>query len=98
MGIEIKSMEYEDFGDNESLELLTKSGGNVFLSSIDSLLNWGPFTTVAGGTFILDSDLLPNTSYTVWASIGGATPKQGSQTLTIAADGTGALLAIAIAT
>ena len=56
------------------------------------------FTTVAGGTFILDSDLLPNTSYTVWASIGGATPKQGSQTLTIAADGTGALLAIAIAT
>jgi NADH-quinone oxidoreductase subunit B len=41
MGVKIKSMKYEDFGDNESLELLKKSGGNVFLTSIDSVLNWG---------------------------------------------------------
>jgi hypothetical protein len=37
MGVKIKSMKYEDFGDNESLELLKKSGGNVFLTSIDSV-------------------------------------------------------------
>jgi NADH-quinone oxidoreductase subunit B len=51
MGIEIKSMEYEDFGDNESLELLKKTGGNVFLSSIDSLLNWGRSNSIWPLTF-----------------------------------------------
>jgi len=51
MGIEIKSMEYEDFGDNESLELLKKSGGNVFLSTIDNLLNWGRSNSVWPLTF-----------------------------------------------
>ncbi|OFX59672.1 MAG: NADH dehydrogenase [Bacteroidetes bacterium GWB2_41_8] len=51
MGIGIKSMEYEDFGDNESLELLKKTGGNVFLSSIDSLLNWGRSNSIWPLTF-----------------------------------------------
>ena len=51
------------------------------------------FTTGSGGTFILDSNLLPGT-YTVWATKG---LKQGSQPLTIAADGTGTLLTITIA-
>jgi len=51
MGIEIKSMEYGDFEDNESLELLKKSGGNVFLSTIDNLLNWGRSNSVWPLTF-----------------------------------------------
>jgi NADH-quinone oxidoreductase subunit B len=41
MGIKIKSMDYEDFKDNETLELLNKSGGNILLSSIDNIINWG---------------------------------------------------------
>jgi len=50
MGV-IKSMKDEDFGDNESLELLKRSGGNVFLSSIDNLLNWGRSNSVWPLTF-----------------------------------------------
>ena len=37
----IKGMKYEDFKDNESLELMRESGGNVFLSTIDDVINWG---------------------------------------------------------
>lgn len=51
MGIEIKSMAYDDFNDNESLELLKKTGGNVFLTSIDSLLNWGRSNSIWPLTF-----------------------------------------------
>lgn len=51
MGVKIKSMDYEDFNDNESLELLKKSGGNVFLTSIDNLLNWGSSNSVWPLTF-----------------------------------------------
>jgi NADH-quinone oxidoreductase subunit B len=41
MGVKIKSMEYEDFKDNETLEILKNSGGNIFLSTIDQIINWG---------------------------------------------------------
>jgi NADH-quinone oxidoreductase subunit B len=41
MGIKIKSMEYDDFKDNETLELLKTSGGNILLSTIDQIINWG---------------------------------------------------------
>jgi NADH-quinone oxidoreductase subunit B len=51
MGVKIKSMKYEDFGDNESLELLKKSGSNVFLTSIDSVLNWGRSNSIWPLTF-----------------------------------------------
>ncbi|MCX6333573.1 MAG: NADH-quinone oxidoreductase subunit B [Bacteroidia bacterium] len=34
-------MKYEEFKDNESLELLRKSGANVFLTTIDDVINWG---------------------------------------------------------
>jgi NADH-quinone oxidoreductase subunit B len=51
MGIKIKSMKYEEFEDNESLELLKKSGGNVFLTSIDSVLNWGVSNSIWPLTF-----------------------------------------------
>jgi NADH-quinone oxidoreductase subunit B len=37
----IKGMKYEEFGDNESLELLRKSGSNVLLTTIDDVINWG---------------------------------------------------------
>ena len=50
MGV-IKSMKDEDFGDNESLELLKKSGGNVFMTSIDAVLNWGVSNSIWPLTF-----------------------------------------------
>ncbi len=37
----IKGMKYEEFGDNESLELLRESGSNVLLTTIDDVINWG---------------------------------------------------------
>ena len=37
----IKGMKYEEFGDNESLELLRESGSNVFMATIDDVINWG---------------------------------------------------------
>jgi NADH-quinone oxidoreductase subunit B len=51
MGIKIKSMKYEDFKDNETLELLNKSGGNVLLSTIDSIINWGRSNSIWPLTF-----------------------------------------------
>ena len=34
-------MKYEEFKDNETLELFKKSGGNIILSTVDDLINWG---------------------------------------------------------
>jgi NADH-quinone oxidoreductase subunit B len=51
MGLKIKSMEYEDFKDNETLELLQKSGGNILLSTIDNIINWGRSNSVWPLTF-----------------------------------------------
>lgn len=50
MGV-IKSMKDEEFEDNESLELLKKSGGNVFMTSIDAVLNWGVSNSIWPLTF-----------------------------------------------
>lgn len=44
-------MEYEDFKDNETLELLNKPGSNVFLSTIDSIINWGRSNSIWPLTF-----------------------------------------------
>lgn len=51
MGIDIKSMKYEDFGDNDSLEIFKKSGGSILLTSLDNLLNWGRSNSVWPLTF-----------------------------------------------
>jgi len=51
MGIEIKSMEYDDFKDNEALEELKKSGSSVLLSTVDSIINWGRSNSVWPLTF-----------------------------------------------
>jgi NADH-quinone oxidoreductase subunit B len=36
----IKHFKYEEFGDNESLEELRESGANIFISTIDDIINW----------------------------------------------------------
>jgi len=51
MGIKIKSMKYEDFKDNESLEIFKKSGGNILLTSIDNIINWGRSNSIWPLTF-----------------------------------------------
>jgi len=37
----IKGIKEEEFRDNETLEKLKELGGNVFLSTIDDVINWG---------------------------------------------------------
>lgn len=37
----IKGMKYEDFGDNESLELMREHGAGIIVSTIDGIINWG---------------------------------------------------------
>jgi NADH-quinone oxidoreductase subunit B len=51
MGIKIKSMDYEDFNDNESLEIFKQSKGNILLTSIDNVINWGRSNSIWPLTF-----------------------------------------------
>ncbi len=44
-------MKYEDFGDNETLEAMNELGGNVFLTTIDKVLNWGRSNSIWPLTF-----------------------------------------------
>ena len=41
MGVKIKSMKYEDFEDNETLELFKQEGGNILFTTLDNIINWG---------------------------------------------------------
>ena len=51
MGVKIKSMREEDFRDNETLESLNELGNNVFLTTIDKVLNWGRSNSIWPLTF-----------------------------------------------
>lgn len=44
-------MKYEDFKDNETLELLNKSGSNILLTTIDNIINWGRSNSIWPLTF-----------------------------------------------
>lgn len=51
MGVKIKSMKNEDFRDNDTLEIFKQSGGNILMTSIDNLINWGRSNSVWPLTF-----------------------------------------------
>ncbi len=51
MGVKIKSMKYEEFKDNETLELFNETGGNVFMTTIDNIINWGRSNSIWPLTF-----------------------------------------------
>jgi NADH-quinone oxidoreductase subunit B len=51
MGVDIKSVPYEDFNDNETLEELRKSGSSVMVTTLDSIVNWGRSNSVWPLTF-----------------------------------------------
>ncbi len=43
----VKSMKYEDFKDNETLEEFNKSGsGNILFTTLDGIINWGRSNSV----------------------------------------------------
>jgi NADH-quinone oxidoreductase subunit B len=48
-------MEYDEFKDNETLELLKTAGGNIFLSTIDQIVNWGRSNSLWPLTFATSS-------------------------------------------
>jgi NADH-quinone oxidoreductase subunit B len=51
MAINIKSMKYEDFNDNDSLEIFKQSDGNILMTTIDDILNWGRSNSIWPLTF-----------------------------------------------
>ncbi len=44
-------MNEEDFNDNDSLEIFKKSGGNILMTTIDDIINWGRSNSVWPLTF-----------------------------------------------
>ncbi len=51
MGVKIKNMKYSDFQDNETLELFEQTGGNVMLTTIDGIIDWGRSNSIWPLTF-----------------------------------------------
>jgi len=51
MGVKIKNMKYNDFQDNETLELFKQTGGNVLLTTVDDVIDWGRSNSIWPLTF-----------------------------------------------
>ena len=51
MGIKIKGIKYDEFKDNETLETFKDLDGNVIISTLDTILNWGRSNSVWPLTF-----------------------------------------------
>lgn len=47
----IKAMKYEEFKDNDTLELFNKSGGNILFTTVDGIINWGRKNSIWPLTF-----------------------------------------------
>ena len=47
----IKGMKDEDFKDNETLKLFEQSGGNILLTTVDAVINWGRSNSIWPLTF-----------------------------------------------
>ncbi len=44
-------MEYEDFNDNDTLDIFKESGGSIFTTTLDDLINWGRSNSIWPLTF-----------------------------------------------
>jgi NADH-quinone oxidoreductase subunit B len=51
MGVKIKSMKYEDFKDNETLESFIKPDSGIILTTLDDLIDWGRSKSIWPLTF-----------------------------------------------
>jgi NADH-quinone oxidoreductase subunit B len=51
MGVKIKSMKYEDFKDNESLEFFKSGESSFFMTTLDAIMNWGRSNSIWPLTF-----------------------------------------------
>ena len=47
----IKNMKDADFRDNETLDLFKKTGGNILLTTIDAVIDWGRSNSIWPLTF-----------------------------------------------
>jgi NADH-quinone oxidoreductase subunit B len=51
MGIKIKGIKYDEFKDNETLETFKDPDGNIIITTLDTILNWGRSNSVWPLTF-----------------------------------------------
>ena len=51
MGVKIKSMKYNEFRDNETLELMKEKSGNFIMTTLDEVVNWGRSNSIWPLTF-----------------------------------------------